>query len=118
MVYVADSESWQRIFQLVAENSRWDLQEDDVSRYMARSYDFIMDLLQRFDSSEPFALDPAGEQQLHRAKQVRRARAAPGPDRGGGGSGSPFWAARVLPALRRRPLRSALPAARGRPTAD
>ncbi len=73
MVYVADSESWQRIFQLVAENSRWDLEEDDVSQYVARSYDFIMDLLQRFDSSEPFALDPAGDKQLHRAKQVRRA---------------------------------------------
>src|SRR5208337_655532 len=37
MVYVADSESWQRIFQLVAENSRWDLHEDEVIRYVSRS---------------------------------------------------------------------------------
>lgn len=73
MVYVADSESWQRIFQLVADNSRWDLPDDDVARYVARSYDFIMDLLKRFDSSEPFALDPAGDEPLHRAKRVRRA---------------------------------------------
>ena len=60
MVYVADTESWQRIFQLVAENSRWDLPDDDVGAYMARSYDFIIDLLRRFDRSEPFALDPSG----------------------------------------------------------
>lgn len=73
MVYVADSESWQRIFQLVAENSRWDLPEDDVAAYIARSYDFIMDLLKRFEVSEPFALDPAGAEPLHRAKRVRRA---------------------------------------------
>jgi hypothetical protein len=73
MVYVADSESWQRIFQLVAENSRWDLPEADVGQYLARSYDFIMDLLQRFDRAEPFALDPAGEERLRQAKRVRRA---------------------------------------------
>ena len=60
MVYVADSESWQRIFHLVSEKSRWDLQTDDVSLYMARSYDFIIDLFNRFDSAEPYALDPAG----------------------------------------------------------
>ena len=30
MVIVADNESWQRIFQLMTENSRWDLADDDV----------------------------------------------------------------------------------------
>jgi hypothetical protein len=73
MVYVADTESWQRIFQLVAENSRWDLPDQDVGEYLARSYDFVMDLLKRFDRSEPFALDPAGDEPLRRAKRVRRA---------------------------------------------
>jgi hypothetical protein len=73
MVYVADSESWQRIFQLIADNSRWDLPDDDVGQYIARSYDFIIDLLKRFDRSEAFALDPAGEEPLQRAKRVRRA---------------------------------------------
>jgi Zinc dependent phospholipase C len=73
MVYVADSESWQRIFQIVAENSRWDLPDEDVGQYIARSYDFIVDLLKRFDRSEPFALDPAGDEPLRRAKRVRRA---------------------------------------------
>lgn len=73
MVYVADTESWQRIFHLVSEKSRWDLREQDVSSYMARSYDYIVDLLNRFDSAEPYALDPSGTRALREAKRVRRA---------------------------------------------
>jgi hypothetical protein len=73
MVYVADTESWQRIFHIVSEKSRWDLQEKDVSSYMVRSYDFIIDLLNRIDDAEPRALDPAGTKALREAKRVRRA---------------------------------------------
>jgi len=73
MVYVTDTESWQRIFQMVSEKSRWDLQEYDVSAYMMRSYDYIIDLFNRFDSAEPFTLDPAGTHALREAKRVRRA---------------------------------------------
>ena len=72
MVYVTDSESWQRIFQLVEERSRWDLPLGDVSRYMERSFDFVIDLFNRLDGSEPCQLDPAGEEPLRLAKQVRR----------------------------------------------
>ncbi len=72
MVYVTDTESWQRIFTIVSEKSRWDLPEDHVSRYMARSYDFILDFLNRLDASEPYALDPSGDEQLRLAKQLRR----------------------------------------------
>ena len=73
MVYVADTESWQRIFHIVSEKSRWDLQQKDVALYMSRSYDYIIDLLNRFDAAEPFALDPAGTRALREAKRVRRA---------------------------------------------
>ena len=73
MVYVADTESWQRVFHLVSEKSRWDLQEKDVALYMSRSYDYIIDLLNRFDAAEPFTLDPAGTRALREAKRVRRA---------------------------------------------
>src|SRR5918911_189046 len=38
MVYVTDTESWQRIFQVVKEYSRWDLPDDEIARYIARSY--------------------------------------------------------------------------------
>ena len=72
MVIVADNESWQRIFQLMTENSRWDLADNDVGQYLARSYDFIMDLLLRMERAEPFRLDPSGDEALRMAKQVRR----------------------------------------------
>jgi hypothetical protein len=72
MVIVADNESWQRIFQLMTENSRWDLADSDVGEYIARSYDFIMDLLLRMERAEPFGLDPSGDEALRMAKQVRR----------------------------------------------
>jgi len=73
MVYVTDTESWQRIFQMVSEKSRWDLANSEVSAYMVRSYDYIIDLLNRFDSAEPYSLDPAGLLALREAKRVRRA---------------------------------------------
>jgi len=72
MVIVADNESWQRIFQLMTEKSRWDLAEVEVGSYLARSYDFIMDLLLRMDRAEPFQLDPSGDDALRMAKRVRR----------------------------------------------
>src|SRR3954463_7520143 len=72
MVIVADNESWQRIFQLMTVNSRWDLPDAEVGDYLARSYDFIMDLLLRMDRAEPFRLDPSGDHALRAAKHVRR----------------------------------------------
>jgi hypothetical protein len=73
MVYVADTESWQRIFHLVEEKSRWDLSEQEVEIYMARAFDYIVDLLTRLDGAEPYKLDPAGTIPLRAAKKVRRA---------------------------------------------
>lgn len=73
MVYVTDTESWQRIFQMVSEKSRWDLPQGEVAAYMSRSFDYIIDFFNRFDSSEPFSLDPSGLQALREAKRVRRA---------------------------------------------
>jgi hypothetical protein len=73
MVYVADSESWQRIFHLVEEKSRWDLAEREVETYMARAFDYIIDLMTRLDRAEAYKLDPAGTSPLREAKKVRRA---------------------------------------------
>jgi hypothetical protein len=72
MVYVADTESWQRIFQLMTEKSRWDLPDEDVSGYLGRSFDFVVDFLRRFDRADAFRLDPAGTKHLRMAKRVRR----------------------------------------------
>lgn len=72
MVVAADSESWQRIFGLMLERSRWDLADDEVRAYLRRSYDFVMDFLQRLDRSEPYRYDPSGEERLALAKRLRR----------------------------------------------
>ena len=72
MVHAADNEGWQRIFALMMENSRWDLADAEVARYLDYSYDHIIDLLVRFDHSTAYRLDPSGDEALRRAKQVRR----------------------------------------------
>lgn len=72
MVRVTDADSWQRIFALMAERSRWDLAERDVGSYLGRSFDYVIDFLRRMDGSEPYAHDPAGEEPLRAAKAVRR----------------------------------------------
>jgi hypothetical protein len=72
IVHAADAESWQRIFQMMLENSRWDLSDDDVGVYLVRSFDYIVDLLRRFDRAETYALDPSGDAPLRLAKRVRR----------------------------------------------
>ncbi|HEY5441072.1 MAG TPA: zinc dependent phospholipase C family protein [Gemmatimonadaceae bacterium] len=72
MVQAADNEGWQRIFGLMTENSRWDLADAEVARYLEHSYDHIIDLLVRFDRSSPLKLDPSGDDALRRAKQVRK----------------------------------------------
>jgi hypothetical protein len=72
IVHAADAESWQRVFQVMLENSRWDLADEDVGRYLTRSFDFIVDLLRRLDRSEPYSLDPSGDEPLRLAKRVRR----------------------------------------------
>jgi hypothetical protein len=72
MVYVTDTESWQRVFKVAKEMSRYDLPDSEVGAYMARAYDYIMDFLVRVDRSEPYVFDPAGEDPLRLAKEVRR----------------------------------------------
>ena len=72
MVHAADADSWQRIFQLMLENSRWDLTDLEVGGYLVRSYDYIIDLLNRLDRAEPYLLDPSGDEPLRLAKRVRR----------------------------------------------
>ncbi len=72
MVYVTDTDSWQRIFQLVSEKSRWDLSDAEVARYLVRSFDYIVDLMSHWDRSEAFQFDPSGDEPLRSAKKVRR----------------------------------------------
>ena len=72
MVYVTDSESWQRVFKVAKEMSRHDLPDADVERYVSFAYDYVIDFLVRIDRSEPYRFDPAGEEHLRLAKVIRR----------------------------------------------
>lgn len=72
MVHAGDNASWQRVFGLVAAHSRWDLADAVVAAHVARSYDYVMDLLTREAGSIPYTYDPAGDRALREAKRVRR----------------------------------------------
>lgn len=72
MVYATDLESWQRLFQLVRDNSRWDLPDAAIGAYLGRSYDFILDFFHRVERSAPLHFDPSGEAALREAKRVRK----------------------------------------------
>jgi len=72
MVHATDNAGWQRVFALVAANSRWDLAEVVVGAHLARSFDYVMDLLIREAGSVAYTYDPSGERALRAAKRVRR----------------------------------------------
>jgi hypothetical protein len=72
MVYVTDTESWQRIYRVMAENSRWGLTAPTVSSHLNRSFDYVVDLLSLLDRSEVYRFDPSGDEALRAAKKLRR----------------------------------------------
>ncbi len=87
MVYVTDTESWQRIFQLMSEKSRWDLPDSDVDAYLTRSFDFIVDFLRRVEESGAVRARPVGRRAAS-AREARTARRTSARRRGAGGDRS------------------------------
>ena len=73
MVHVTDSESWQRIYRIMAENSRWGLARPEVEVHLTRSFNYVIDLLAHLDQSESYQFDPSGDEALRLAKRLRRA---------------------------------------------
>jgi hypothetical protein len=72
MIRIQDNDRWKGVFDRVLQGSRWDLPPDTMEGYMARSFDYIVDYLQRRRDSEPATLDPTGDFNLQLAKKVRR----------------------------------------------
>src|SRR5438477_593714 len=71
MVHLTESESWRWAFQIILENTRWDLPDADVERHMAVAFEYVMEMLGQTDAAAR-RLDPAGDQALKLAKRMRR----------------------------------------------
>jgi len=72
MVQLTDLTNWQKIVQLAAEGSRWDLNGPEIERHMAAAYDLAMDCLIAGDAAQARRLDPSGATALAAAKRMRR----------------------------------------------
>ncbi|MEX0690346.1 MAG: zinc dependent phospholipase C family protein [Gemmatimonadales bacterium] len=70
MVGVAETQSWQRAFKLVAEKSKWDLSDAMVEGQMAHAFELVMQTLAGNDAVAR-RYDPAGEASLSLAKRMR-----------------------------------------------
>lgn len=72
MVLLTDLTDWQRVVQMAAENSRWDLPEHDVERHMGAAFDLVMDFLVSGAAAQARRYDPSGAAALQAAKRMRR----------------------------------------------
>lgn len=72
MVQLTDLTNWQRVVQLAAENSRWDLPDSDVERHMGAAFDLVMDFFVSGQAAQARRFDPTGAAALLSAKRMRR----------------------------------------------
>lgn len=71
LIRIQDVQRWHDIFDAVIDASRWDLHEDEVSRYMASSFDDMVGLLNQGESSRAASKDPTGDDALASSKRLR-----------------------------------------------
>ena len=81
MVTVTDLGSWQRLMAVAAERSRYPLRDATVAAHLDRAFDYVVDFLNRGESSAPRRFDPSGEDALRESKRLRRAALASGGER-------------------------------------
>ncbi|MFN2432243.1 MAG: zinc dependent phospholipase C family protein [Gemmatimonadota bacterium] len=72
MIHLSNDERWQKLFERVVAQSRWDLPEEEVERYLETTCAFVMDFLCRGSESRACSLDPIGAENLKVAKRIRR----------------------------------------------
>jgi len=71
MIRFQDNDRWKLVFDRVLRNSRWDLEEELVDRYLALSFDYVVDYLIGRSESRSAGLDPVGEMNLQLTKRLR-----------------------------------------------
>ncbi|HEX5727742.1 MAG TPA: zinc dependent phospholipase C family protein [Longimicrobiaceae bacterium] len=72
MIRVQDSDRWHNIFGGLVTRSRWELTDDTVQGYVARSFDYVVDYLTHRTEAIAAGLDPIGDVNLSLSKKVRR----------------------------------------------
>jgi len=72
MIRFQGHDRWQRVFERVLANSRFDLPDPVVDRYFGLAFDHIVAYLGARGDSPQASLDPVGELSLRLAKKVRR----------------------------------------------
>jgi hypothetical protein len=60
-----------KLFDQILKRSRYDVSDDAVDRYLALSFDAVIDYLRDRGESAPAALDPIGDERLHLAASLR-----------------------------------------------
>jgi hypothetical protein len=72
MIRFQDNERWHGIFGTILQNSRWTLSDEVIEGYILRSFDYVVDYLQRRGEAVAASLDPIGERNLGLSKKIRR----------------------------------------------
>ncbi len=78
MIRFTGHERWQKIFQQVLANSRFDLPNPTVDSYFELAFDYLIGYLRESEASTARALDPVGDLNLRLAKKIRRRALADG----------------------------------------
>jgi len=71
MISASADQRWIRIFDQILKRSRYDVTDSLVDRYLALSFDSIVDYLRDRQDSAPARLDPIGDERLHLAASLR-----------------------------------------------
>jgi hypothetical protein len=72
LVHLSNQERWHNLWVRMADKSRWELSDADVSDYGEFATSYVVDFMRRGASSLSQALDPTGNERLALAKKLRR----------------------------------------------